>query len=55
VLDDHENVSRRSIELAQAYYASYREEIEDKIADNRRLLAELREVYPFAGFTSADD
>jgi uncharacterized protein (DUF433 family) len=57
LLEDHENVSRRSVELAQAYYASYPDEIDEKIVDNRRPLSELRELYPFAGFTfaGADD
>ncbi len=54
LLEHHEHVSRRSVELAQAYYASYRQEIDEKIADNRRPLSELRELYPFAGFTLAD-
>jgi uncharacterized protein (DUF433 family) len=49
----HENVSRRAVELAQAYHASYPEEIDEKIADNRRPISELRELYPFAGFTFA--
>jgi hypothetical protein len=49
----HENVSRRAVELAHAYHASYSEEIDEKIADNRRPLSDLRELYPFAGFTLA--
>jgi uncharacterized protein (DUF433 family) len=53
LLDAHRNVSRRAIELAHAYYASYPDEIDDKIADNRRPVTELRELYPFAGFTLA--
>jgi uncharacterized protein (DUF433 family) len=54
LVEDHENVSTRSVELAQAYYASYPEEIDEKIADNRRPISELRELYPFAGFTFAE-
>jgi len=54
LLEDHEHLSLRSVELAQAYYASYPEEIDEKIADNRRPLSELRELYPFGGFTFAD-
>ena len=54
LLEDHERVTQRSVDLAQAYYASYPEEIDEKIADNRRPLSELRELYPFAGFTFAD-
>jgi uncharacterized protein (DUF433 family) len=57
LLEDHEHPTRRAVELAQAYYASYPEEIDEKIADNRRPISELRELYPFAGFTfaGADD
>lgn len=54
LLEAHENVSRRAVELAQAYYAGYREEIDEKIADNRRPLSELRELYPFAEFILVD-
>lgn len=54
LLDDHEQLTRRAVELAQAYYAGYPEEIDEKIADNRRPLSELRELYPFAGFTFSD-
>jgi hypothetical protein len=46
-------VAEELLDLAQAYYASYPEEIDEKIADNRRPLSELRELYPFAGFTFA--
>lgn len=53
LLEDHELVTRRAAELAQAYYSSYPEEIDEKLADNRRPLSELRELYPFAGFTFA--
>lgn len=55
LLEDHKRLSRRSIELAQAYYVGYPEEIDEKITDNRRPLSELRELYPFAGFTLAAD
>jgi uncharacterized protein (DUF433 family) len=55
LLDGHENLSRQSVELAQAYHASYPDEIDEKIADNRRPLSELRELYPFAHFTLIDD
>ena len=57
LLEGHEHLKRRAVELAQAYYASYPEEIDEKVADNRRRLSELRELYPFAGFTfaGADD
>jgi len=54
LLKGHENVNRRAVQLAQAYYASYPDEVDEKIADNRRPLSELRELYPFAEFTFAD-
>jgi uncharacterized protein (DUF433 family) len=54
LLADHENVTRRAVELAQAYHASHPEEIDEKIADNRRPLSELRELYPFAEFVLVD-
>lgn len=54
LLEDHENVSSRAVELAQAYYASYTAEIDEKIADNQRPLSELRELYPFAEFSLVD-
>lgn len=54
LLEAHENVSRHALELAQAYHASYPEEVGEKIADNRRPISELRELYPFIGVTFAD-
>jgi uncharacterized protein (DUF433 family) len=54
LLDDQQNVTRRAIELAQAYRVSYPEEIDERLADNRRPISELRELYPFAGFELAD-
>jgi uncharacterized protein (DUF433 family) len=55
LLEDHENMTRRAVEVAQAYHASYPEEVDEKIADNRRPISELRELYPFADIlTDAD-
>lgn len=54
LLEDHEHLSRQSVELAQSYHGTYREEIDEKIADNRRPISELRELYPFAGFAFAE-
>jgi len=54
LLEAHENLTRRAVELAQAYHASYPEEIGEKIADNRRPLSELRELYPTAGVITVD-
>ncbi len=58
MLEDYGSVERlveetgldaRAVELARAYYASYAEEVDRAIAENRRPLAELRELYPFIG------
>lgn len=46
-------IPERAVELARAYHASYAEEVDRAIAENRRPLSELRELYPFAGFTLA--
>jgi uncharacterized protein (DUF433 family) len=46
-------IPERAVELARAYYTSYPEEVDRAIAENRRPLSELRELYPFAGFTLA--
>ncbi|MGD0715407.1 MAG: hypothetical protein ABSB24_14655 [Gaiellaceae bacterium] len=46
-------IPERAVELARAYHAGYPEEIDRAIAENRRPLSELRELYPFAGFTLA--
>jgi uncharacterized protein (DUF433 family) len=48
------DVSARAVELARAYHASYPEEIDEAIAQNRRPLSELRELYPFVGVTLVD-
>jgi hypothetical protein len=64
MLQDHGSVERlvaeteipeRAVELARAYYASYPEEVDRAIADNRRPLSELRELYPFIGVTTGND
>ncbi len=39
----------RAVELARAYHATYPEEIDEAIAENRRPVSELRELYPFIG------
>lgn len=43
----------RAVDLARAYHATYPEEIDGAMAENRRSLAELRELYPFIGITPA--
>jgi uncharacterized protein (DUF433 family) len=54
LLADHEHLTRRDVELARAYRTAYPEEVDEKIADNRRPLSELRELYPFV-FVGADE
>ena len=44
-------LDRRAVQLARAYYASYQEEIDRAIAENRRPLDELEELYPFIEVT----
>jgi hypothetical protein len=46
-------LDRRSVELAQAYYASYPPEIDRALAENRRTVAELSDLYPFIEVTRA--
>jgi uncharacterized protein (DUF433 family) len=64
MLQDHGSAERliaeadlpaRAVEVARAYYASYPDEIDEAIAENRRPLSELRELYPFVGVTLVDD
>lgn len=45
------HLDRRAIDLARAYYAAYPDEVDEAIAENRRPVAELRDLYPFIGFT----
>jgi hypothetical protein len=52
LLEGNERPSARAVELAVAYYELYREEIDDKVAQNRRPLSELRDLYPFAHFSA---
>jgi uncharacterized protein (DUF433 family) len=48
---DETNIDRRAVELAQAYHATHPGEIDAAIAQNRRPLEELRELYPLIGVT----
>jgi uncharacterized protein (DUF433 family) len=41
----------RHVQLALAYYNDHAEEIDEAIADNRRPVEELQELYPFVEFT----
>lgn len=43
------DLDRRAIELARAYYAAFPAEVDEAIAENRRSVAEFRELYPFIG------
>ena len=64
LLEDHGSVERliqetdipaRTVTIAHAYYASYPDEIDQAIAENRRPLTELQELYPFIGVTLVDN
>lgn len=44
-------LDRRQLALAEAYYENYPDEIDEAIAENRRPLGELRELYPFVALT----
>lgn len=48
-------ISERAVGLARAYCESYPQEIDQAIAENRRPLSELRELYPFIAVTTIDD
>lgn len=54
MLEDHQQLLPRAVDLARAYYSSYPDEIDERIADNRRPLADLRELYPLAELKIAD-
>ena len=54
-LVDEADLDPRVVALAQAYYESYPDQIDEAIAENRRPLAELRELYPFIGVTEVAD
>jgi uncharacterized protein (DUF433 family) len=43
-------LDRRHVQLALAYYEEHREEIDETIADNRRPVDELKSLYPFVQF-----
>ena len=56
LLRDHGSVERlvgethlteRQVALATAYYENYPDEVDAALAENRRPLAELRDLYPF--------
>ena len=48
-LVEETHLDTRAVDLARAYYSSYPEEIDQALAENRRPLTELRELYPFIG------
>ena len=56
LMEAHPRVTRRQIDLANAYLEEYPEEIETKIAANRRPLEERRRLYPFiqVGYVDVD-
>jgi uncharacterized protein (DUF433 family) len=54
-LVEETNLPEQAVELARAYHASYPEEIDQAIAENRRPISALRELYPFIGITQVAD
>lgn len=48
-------LSERHVELALAYQREFGEEIARAVAENRRPLDELRDLYPFVRFEAADE
>ena len=50
-LVEETELTARFVAIARAYHESYPEEIDEAIGENRRPLAELRELYPFVGVT----
>ncbi|HTR89727.1 MAG TPA: DUF433 domain-containing protein [Solirubrobacteraceae bacterium] len=46
------DLSEAQVRLAIAYRASYPEEIDEAVAQNRRPVEEWRELYPFVAFES---
>lgn len=50
-LSEEADLDRRAVDLARAYYTSYPDEIDEAIAENRRPIEELRELYPFIRVT----
>lgn len=47
LVEEHQHLTKASIDLARAYYDSYPEEIDELLAENGRPIDELRELYPF--------
>jgi uncharacterized protein (DUF433 family) len=52
VLSDHPSLDDRAIRLARAYAERFADEIEERLAANRRPVEELRRLYPFLRFES---
>lgn len=46
-LTSEADLSERQVALAEAYRQSYPDEIDEALAENRRPLGELRELFPF--------
>jgi uncharacterized protein (DUF433 family) len=47
LIKDHGHLTKASLDLARAYYASYADEIDELLAENSRPVDELHELYPF--------
>jgi hypothetical protein len=49
------DLSERQLRLALAYAEAYPDEIEQALAENRRPLEEIRQLYPFVRITEVRD
>jgi uncharacterized protein (DUF433 family) len=47
LVEDYQQLTKASLDLARAYQGSYPEEIDELLAENSRPIEELQELYPF--------
>lgn len=50
LIKDYGSLTEQHVRLATAYHAAYPHEIDDAIAENRRPVEEMLELYPFVEF-----
>ena len=55
LVEDYESLSERAIKLALVYAERFPDEIEARLAANRRPLSELLELYPFVQVVYIDE
>jgi len=53
LIEDNQ-LERRHVQLALAYYEVYPDEIDEAIEENNRPVDQLRELYPFVRFAGAE-